>query len=359
MARVGVIGGGLAGLVVAYRRAAAGDDVVLLESGVRLGGQLHTERSDGFIIEHGAEGFVASSAAVPKLADDLGIEGDLIGQRTLLSYGFDGAQLIALAPGEAGAFLGFQVPTDDLGRGIRTLRLGMAELSDVLAGALVERVVVDAPRAVTGLALHRDAVQILRAGASPIEVDAAVIAAPARGASALLASAPEPVGSAARALAAARVASILTVSLAYPRETIDHPLDGTGFVVADPAKIGGLRACTFTSSKFDGRAPADRASLRAFFRPDPADIEKLDDAAWIARADDSIRRVLRVESPPLRGWVSRWSSALPVFNDDHRAKVATLEAALTGRRVWLAGSAFHGSGIDRAVRSAEACALSL
>src|SRR3954453_2199844 len=100
MSRVGIVGGGLAGLTVAYRRAAAGDTVVLVTESARLGGQLWTEHAEGYVIEHGAEGFVARSTAVPTLADAVGIQGDLIGQATSKTYGFDGSGLIALAPGE-------------------------------------------------------------------------------------------------------------------------------------------------------------------------------------------------------------------------------------------------------------------
>jgi oxygen-dependent protoporphyrinogen oxidase len=52
-------------------------------------------------------------------------------------------------------------------------------------------------------------------------------------------------------------------------------------------------------------------------------------------------------------WVSRWRAALPVFDDAHRTRVAELEGVLRGRGVALAGAAFHGSGIDAAVKSAE------
>src|SRR4051794_22069625 len=115
--RIGIVGGGLAGLTVALRRAAAGDRVLLLEASARLGGQLWTEQRDGFVVEHGAEGFVARSEAVPALAAAVGVAGALIDQRATRSWGYDGAGLVELGPGEAAAFLGFQVPRDELGRG--------------------------------------------------------------------------------------------------------------------------------------------------------------------------------------------------------------------------------------------------
>jgi oxygen-dependent protoporphyrinogen oxidase len=57
--------------------------------------------------------------------------------------------------------------------------------------------------------------------------------------------------------------------------------------------------------------------------------------------------------------VSSWPNALPVFSDAHRGAVQAIEAALPAHQVLLAGSAFHGAGIDAAVRSAERAAASL
>ncbi|WP_437955173.1 FAD-dependent oxidoreductase [Sorangium sp. So ce119] len=352
MGRIAIVGGGLAGCIVAFRRAAAGDRVTLVEASPRLGGQLWTERVDGFVVEHGAEGFIARSEAVPALAGALGIDGDLVGQETLRSFGFDGA-LRELAPGEAAAFLGFQVPRDELGKGIRTFRLGMAQLTDTLARALAHvddgRVDVRLSAAAASLARVGGGLRLSLAGGGEIDADAAVIATSAAGAAALL-------GEPARPLRDAETLSSVTVSLAYPRAAIEHPLDGTGFIVAAAHQAHGFRACTFTTSKFAGRAPAGHVALRLFFRPEPADLAALDDAAWTARAEASLARVLPVRGPAERAWVSRWPSALPVSTPAHAARVREVEQALAGSGVLLAGSAFHGSGIDAAVRSAEATA---
>ncbi|HEY3253061.1 MAG TPA: FAD-dependent oxidoreductase, partial [Polyangiaceae bacterium] len=68
MQRIAVIGGGIAGLTVSLRRAQRGDQVCLFEANAQVGGQLSSESRDGFIVEHGAEGFVARSEVVPPLA---------------------------------------------------------------------------------------------------------------------------------------------------------------------------------------------------------------------------------------------------------------------------------------------------
>jgi oxygen-dependent protoporphyrinogen oxidase len=355
--RIGVIGGGLAGLTVAFRRSAAGDEVVLFEPSARLGGQLWTERSGGFVVEHGAEGFVARSEAVPALAASLGIGADLVGQSETRSYGFDGARLVSLAPGEAAGFLGFQVPRDELGKGIRTFRLGMGQLSDALAGALAGgRAELRLQSRVTTISPSGARFRVTLEDGSDDEVSTVVVATTAAAAAPILEG---TFGDVARALGGAPTTSSCTVTLAYPRAGIGHALDATGFVVAEAHQEHGFRASTFITSKFPARAPEGQVSLRLFFRPSPADLASMTDEAWAARAEACLARVLPVHGRPARAWVSRWSSALPVFEPRHVARVQALEAALAGRGVWLCGSAFHGSGIDAAVRSAEAAATAL
>jgi oxygen-dependent protoporphyrinogen oxidase len=331
--------------------------VVVFEPLDRLGGQLWTERRDGFVVEHGAEGFVARSEAVPALAASLGIEGDLVGQEETRSYGFDGARLVPLAPGEAATFLGFQVPRDELGKGIRAFRHGMGQLSDaILEGAIEGGADVRLRARVTTVAPAGGQWSVALEDGTAEEVDQVVVATTAAAAAAILEGA---FGEAASALRGATTLSSCTVTLAWPREAIGHPLDGTGFVVAAAHQEHGFRACTFITSKFSGRAPEGQVSLRVFFRPEAEDLATMSDESWIDRAVQSLARVFPVHARPARVWVSRWGSALPVFDPGHTARVRALEGALAGRGVLLAGAAFHGSGIDAAVRSAEAAARAL
>jgi oxygen-dependent protoporphyrinogen oxidase len=355
MRRIGIIGGGLAGLAVAYRRLATGDAVLVCEGGDRLGGQLWTERRDGWIVEHGAEGFVARGESVAELAASLGIGGDLISQNEAPSYGFDGA-LRVLGPGEAAAMLGFQLPKEEQGRGVRTFAKGMGQLTEALAAAVEGRAEVRLGATVASIAPAGSGWRMEMAGGSAEEVDAVVVATTAAAASRVLSAA---FGPPAAALAQAVTLSSLTVALGYPREAIGHPLDGTGFIVAASHQQDGLRACTFTTTKFPARAPEGHASLRVFFRPTREDLAALDDAAWIARAEAALGRVIPVHGRPLHAWVSRWGDALPVFEPKHAERVRALEAALAGRGVHLAGAAFSGSGVEAAVRSAEAAARGL
>ena len=71
-----VVGGGISGLVAAYRlRVAAGPDasITVLDPADRLGGVLRTERIGGQPMDVGAEAFVARRPEVPALLAELGL----------------------------------------------------------------------------------------------------------------------------------------------------------------------------------------------------------------------------------------------------------------------------------------------
>jgi oxygen-dependent protoporphyrinogen oxidase len=77
-----VVGGGISGLVAAYRlRVTLGDDadITVFEPADRLGGVLRTEQLGGQPIDIGAEAFVARRPEVPALLAELGLTGRQIG----------------------------------------------------------------------------------------------------------------------------------------------------------------------------------------------------------------------------------------------------------------------------------------
>lgn len=81
-ARYCIVGGGISGLVAAYRlRLAAGPDasITVLDPADRLGGVLRTEQIGGHPLDVGAEAFVARRPEVPALLAELGLSGKQIG----------------------------------------------------------------------------------------------------------------------------------------------------------------------------------------------------------------------------------------------------------------------------------------
>ncbi|MEV8136497.1 protoporphyrinogen/coproporphyrinogen oxidase [Microbacterium aurantiacum] len=78
MPDVHVVGGGVAGLVVARRLARGGADVVVHEASDRLGGTVASHEIAGIVLDAGAESFATRGGTVTALIDELGLAGDLV-----------------------------------------------------------------------------------------------------------------------------------------------------------------------------------------------------------------------------------------------------------------------------------------
>ena len=81
--RVCVVGGGVTGLTLAYSLLRSRPDVhlTLLESRARLGGNIVTERRDGFVIDGGPDSFLRTKPHAVALCRELGLENELITTR--------------------------------------------------------------------------------------------------------------------------------------------------------------------------------------------------------------------------------------------------------------------------------------
>ena len=83
MKRVAIVGGGITGLTTALnvleKADAAGEDVevVVLEAGSEPGGNIRTERTDGYTIENGPNGFLDNAPRTLELVRRIGLEDEL------------------------------------------------------------------------------------------------------------------------------------------------------------------------------------------------------------------------------------------------------------------------------------------
>jgi oxygen-dependent protoporphyrinogen oxidase len=115
-------------------------------------------------------------------------------------------------------------------------------------------------------------------------------------------------------------------------------------------------ACTFSSVKFAGRAPADHALLRAFVGGalQPETLE-LSEAELLAAVRDDLRDLLGIERAPLFAEVTKWHRSMPQYHVGHLARVARIEQRLASLpNLTLAGNAYSGLGIPDCIRSGEA-----
>lgn len=84
--RIVVVGGGIAGLAAAHRlvehaQAGAALDVVLCEGAGQLGGNIRTECTGGFVLEHGADSMITDKPWGLALCERIGIADRLVGTR--------------------------------------------------------------------------------------------------------------------------------------------------------------------------------------------------------------------------------------------------------------------------------------
>ena len=155
-------------------------------------------------------------------------------------------------------------------------------------------------------------------------------------------------------------ASTATVNLAFRRRDIPHPLDGFGFVVPHVERRRVI-ACSFSSVKFAGRAPAGYALLRAFvggaLQPE---MFQLDDDAMLAAVREDLRELLGVSAPPVFAQVSRWPRSMAQYTVGHTARMIRLRARLEQiPALRLAGNAYTGAGIPDCIREGRAAAREL
>jgi len=82
--RVGIVGGGISGLVAAYRVGKLAQEqgldaeVVVLEASPRAGGVIRTERSEGYLLEGGPDSLVGFKPAAVELCRELGLGDELV-----------------------------------------------------------------------------------------------------------------------------------------------------------------------------------------------------------------------------------------------------------------------------------------
>ncbi|MEK9172827.1 MAG: protoporphyrinogen oxidase [Nitrospirota bacterium] len=230
-----------------------------------------------------------------------------------------------------------------------TLQGGLSELVQALTGRL-SAVKVRLGRRVTAVRSCGTAqgYEVLVDGASPLKADAVVLATPAFGAAGLL----EPLdATVAGMLGAIPYASTATVTLGFRREGFSHDLDGYGFVIP---RIEGraLLASTWSSSKWDHRAPDGSVLIRAYLggAGREAALERSDqELVELARAD--LRHVMGVTEEPVMARVFRWPRAMPQYLVGHLDRLAAIEerlARLPG--VFVAGAAYRGVGIPDCIR---------
>jgi oxygen-dependent protoporphyrinogen oxidase len=223
-----------------------------------------------------------------------------------------------------------------------TLRQGL--------GALVERLEkelrahgVDIWRETPVTWLERDDDGRYRIGPDVV-ADAVIVALPAPAAARVLERGRADV---AAALGGVNHASVVTVTMAFPKMA----LDGSGFLVP---RVDGhlLTACTWLSSKWAHLDAGPHTLLRASagrFGDERA--LHLDDDALVERVLGELRDAMGLEHDPIESRVDRWHDAFPQYEVGHAERVMRIEAALHDLPgVVVAGAPYRGIGIASCIQ---------
>ncbi len=211
----------------------------------------------------------------------------------------------------------------------------------IRTGARVERI-EQAAEGATGYT-------VTLADGEAIAADAVIIATPAYQTAAFVRSLDETLATALREI---EYASTVTISVAYPAASVPRALDATGYVVP---RVQGrpVLACTWVSSKFEGRSPAGHALFRLF-------LGGAGRGSFVDRSDDELLEVVRHEMREIMGItaepelvrVNRFDRAMPQYHVGHLDRVAHIrELAARHPGLALAGAAYGGVGIPDCVRS--------
>jgi oxygen-dependent protoporphyrinogen oxidase len=232
-----------------------------------------------------------------------------------------------------------------------SLREGMEGLVRALVDSLAG-VELRTAAEVTSIQPGGGVYRVTQAGSQDVFARAVVVATPAH-ASARVLKAAFPALTA--GLDGFSYASSAVVSLGFRRQEVTHPLNGHGCVVVRRPREP-LAACTWSSSKFEGRAPPGHVLLRAVISPygQPelleAEAERLTDTVCARLAP-----VLGLTGRPQMIDVRHLRAAHPQYNLGHLERVdCVIQRCPPG--LFLAGSAFRGVGIPDCVRAGQSAA---
>lgn len=258
--------------------------------------------------------------------------------------------ILSLSRGRQGKGKGDRVPTRPRWTPFVTLRAGLEHMIETLVGHL-ETVTFHLGTLATEVKRTAAGYQVRLRDGRALLGEAVVLTVPAHAAASLLRELDAPL---ADALAAIPYVSTATVSLAYRREDVSHPLRGFGFVVP---RVEGrdLLACTWTSSKFPHRAPEGYVLIRCFLgRAGHDEVATLAEDALIALARRELWEIMGITAAPVLTRAFRWPRALPQYTVGHLERLRTIGERLAHHPgLYLTGNAYRGVGIPDCIRQAE------
>jgi oxygen-dependent protoporphyrinogen oxidase len=230
-----------------------------------------------------------------------------------------------------------------------SFRDGIATIVERLAASL-ERTSIVTGRTAVRLA---PGYELVLEGGERLAADGVVLAVPAFAVAELVAELDPELGG---VHAEIPYASSAIVTLALRGE---HAFGGYGYVVPR-AEGTDVLACTWSSSKWEHRAPPGFSLVRVYLgRFGSRDVTADSDDELVAAAREELR-LAGLDGEPERTWIHRWPRGMPQYVLGHPERLERIEAALERHPgLALAGAAYRGVGIPDCIHSGEEAARSL
>jgi protoporphyrinogen/coproporphyrinogen III oxidase len=153
-------------------------------------------------------------------------------------------------------------------------------------------------------------------------------------------------------------ASSVVVTLAFSTTEVT-PLDGYGYVIPR-AEGGDVLACTWSSQKWEARAPEGSALVRVYagrFGGHDLTLDSDDELVALARTE---LELIGVTAEPTLTRVQGWPLGMPQYVLGHPERVERIELSLQEHPgLAVAGAAYRGVGIPDCIASGEAAAESV
>ncbi|MCA8913490.1 MAG: protoporphyrinogen oxidase [Planctomycetes bacterium] len=236
-----------------------------------------------------------------------------------------------------------------------TFKGGMSTLPDALADALPEGSIRKNTR-VAGLKREGESWQLVT-DAETINADAIVLALPAHASAGLLRDTDAELTD---ALGEIEYAGAAVVNFIFDRSQIVHSMDGIGAVI--PAVEGRrIIAFSYSSVKFEGRAPEGTAVVRVFMggalNPEVAQASP-DEQTQIAL--EELRGLIGVKGEPKFALAGSHKGAMAQYHVGHLERVAKIrELARQHTTLAIIGNGFDGVGIPDCIRNANEATATL
>jgi oxygen-dependent protoporphyrinogen oxidase len=149
-------------------------------------------------------------------------------------------------------------------------------------------------------------------------------------------------------------AAIAVVASGHRRESIEHALDGFGFLVPRSERVRTLGSI-WTSSIFEGRAPEGRVQFRTMLggAGDPEAIALSDQELWhIIRKE--LGSLVGIKGDPDFLRTYRWQRGIPQYTLGHIERRLDLERILSRRPgLYVVGNAYYGVSLNECVKMAH------